>query len=94
MEIKLVGGQNSTEPSTQWSSRDPFGATVLVTTGETKRMFHLSCGEGLSSQNSKSIHVGLGEVEKIDRVEVNWPSGKKTVRENVAAGERITILER
>ncbi|MFK7766061.1 MAG: ASPIC/UnbV domain-containing protein [Mariniblastus sp.] len=94
VEVKLVGGQSSTEPSIEWSARDAFGATVLVSIGQTKRKFQLSCGEGLSSQNSKCIHVGLGEVEKIDRLEVTWPSGKTTVRENVTAGERITILEK
>jgi hypothetical protein len=58
-----------------------------------KRMFHLSCGEGLSSVNSKRIHIGMGDADKIDMLEVTWPSGKKTIKENVNAGERITIFE-
>ncbi len=94
VEIKLVGGQDSIEPSNEWSSRDAFGATVVATIGQTKRKFQLSCGEGLSSQNAKAIHIGMGEAAKIDRLEVLWPSGKKTMRENVAAGERVTILEK
>ena len=93
VEVSLVGGQTGAEPSTQWSPRDPFGASILVSIGKTKRRFLLSCGEGLSSQNSKRIHVGLGDAEKIDSIEVSWPSGNKTVRENVKAGERLTIFE-
>ena len=58
-----------------------------------KRMFHLSCGEGLSSVNSKRIHIGMGDADKIDMLEVTWPSGKKTIKKNVKAGERITIFE-
>lgn len=94
VEISLVGGQESAEPSTEWSPRDAFGSTVLVTVGEEKRMFHLSLGEGLSGQNAKRIHVGMGAAEKIDSIEVTWPSGKKTVKEDIATGERITVRER
>ncbi|MDG2014387.1 MAG: ASPIC/UnbV domain-containing protein [Pirellulaceae bacterium] len=93
VQIELIGGQTAAEASQEWSPRDPFGATVLVTTGETKRKFQLSCGEGLSSQNAKRIHVGMGESTKIDKLEVTWPSGRKSVRENVDAGKRIKIFE-
>ncbi len=91
--IGLQGGHQGTESQTKWSARDAYGATVLATIGETKRLYQLSCGEGLSSQNSKWIHVGVGSAEQIDRLDVTWPSGKKTFQENVAAGERITLFE-
>ena len=94
VEIELVGGQTSAVASEEWSPRDAYGATVAVwQNGEQKRMFHLSCGEGLSGVNSKRIHVGMGDVEEIDRLEVTWPSGKKTIREKVGAGQRIKICE-
>jgi hypothetical protein len=93
VEVSLVGGQTSAEVSSQWSPRDAFGARVLVTTGDEKRMFQLSCGEGLSGVNAQRIHIGMGTTPAIDKLEVLWPSGKRTVRENIAAGERITIFE-
>ncbi len=93
VEVTLVGGQTSTEPSTEWSPREPFGSRVLVTTGSSQRMFQLTCGEGLSSQNAKRIHIGMGQTQVIDRIEVIWPSGKTTVRENIPVGERVTIFE-
>ena len=93
VEVSLVGGQTTAEPSTVWSSRDAFGASILVTAGDCKRRFLLSCGEGLSSQNSKRIHIGLGETKVIDSIEVSWPSGKKTIQKNVKAGQRVTIFE-
>ena len=91
--VSLVGGQTTSEPSTVWSARDAFGASILVTTGDSQRRFLLSCGEGLSSQNSKRIHIGLGETKLIDSIQVSWPSGKESIRENVKAGQRITIYE-
>jgi hypothetical protein len=92
-EVSLVGGQTSAEESFQWSPRDAFGARVLVTTGDQTRMFQLSCGEGLSGVNAKRIHIGMGTMPAIDKLEVIWPSGKRTIRENVAVGQRITVFE-
>lgn len=93
VELELVGGQTSAEPSSEWSPRQPFGARVLVTCGDTQRMFQLSCGEGVSIQNANRIHIGLGEMGQIDKLEVFWPSGKTTVQENIAAGARVSISE-
>ena len=94
IQVSLEGGNHTDQPSQEWSSRDAYGATVTATVGETKRIFQLTCGEGLSSQNSKSIHIGLGEAEKIDLLMVKWPSGKSTRVENVAAGTHEIIREK
>lgn len=91
--LSLVGGQTSAEPSLEWSARDAIGATALVTIGDSKRKFQLACGEGLSSQNAKRIHIGMGEADKIDRIEITWPSGKKSEKNDVEAGSRLTIYE-
>jgi len=91
--IALEGGNQGTRGQSEWSSRDAYGATVLVTTNGTKRKFQLSCGEGLASQNSKWIHVGLGEAKQVDRLEVTWPSGKTTSHDEVSAGTRIKLFE-
>ena len=93
ISIQLVGGHQSKEPTTEWSPRDPFGATLLVTIGDQKRLFLYSGGEGLSSQNSNWMHIGLGENEKIDRVEIQWPSGKKSVKENLEANSKVRVFE-
>eukprot|EP01047_Picozoa_sp_COSAG01_P135328 COSAG01_NODE_65571_length_273_cov_0.534483_1_plen_51_part_10 len=41
---------------------------MKVTTAGTERLFHLSCGEGLSGVNAQRIHVALGGPE------VCWPN--------------------
>ncbi|MEL7498149.1 MAG: ASPIC/UnbV domain-containing protein [Planctomycetota bacterium] len=91
--IKLVGGQTNAEPSDEWSPRDAYGATILATVGATQRMFQLSLGEGLSGQNSKYVHVGLGSAAKIDSVEIHWPSGKITRETGIPAGQQVTLYE-
>jgi hypothetical protein len=91
--VKLEGGNQAAKASTEWSSRDAYGSTILATIGETKRIYQLSCGEGLASQNGKWIHIGMGESQSIDRLDVTWPSGKKTSHENVKSGSRIKLFE-
>ncbi len=93
VELELVGGQTSNQPSNQWSPRDPFGARVIATIEGKTTTYQLSCGEGLSIQNAKRIHIGLGSTKEIQKLEVIWPSGKKTTRGAIAAGERITLFE-
>ena len=91
--VRLEGGNTKARKSFKWSSRDAIGAKVLAVVGDTQRMFQRSCGEGLASQNSQWIHVSLGEAGQIDRLEVTWPSGQKTVHENVTAGVRVLLRE-
>jgi hypothetical protein len=39
------------------------------------------------------LYFGLGDAEKIDSVEVAWPSGKKQTVTNVGANSATTITE-
>ena len=91
--IALEGGATTAESQQQWSARDAIGASVLVTIGQTKRRFQLSSGEGLSTQNGKWIHVGMGDATMIDSVEVIWPSGKRNVHESIQTGSRVKFFE-
>lgn len=91
--LLLQGGASDATPQFQLSTRDAIGATAIVHIGDLKRMYQVSRGEGFSSQNSAWIHVGLGSADRIDRIEIRWPSGKQTSHGSVAAGERMIIKE-
>jgi hypothetical protein len=39
------------------------------------------------------LHFGLGSAEKIDSLEVRWPSGKIETFKNLAADRFYTLLE-
>lgn len=91
--LKLIGGNLEPEPTTELSARDPVGSIIMVTTGDITRRFEYDCGEGLSSQNSNEIRIGMG-VEPLADLEVIWPSGKRTKRAGVKAGQSLTVSEK
>jgi hypothetical protein len=45
------------------------------------------------SQNDLRLHFGLEKMQKIDRIEVRWPSGAVDVVENVGVNQILVILE-
>jgi enediyne biosynthesis protein E4 len=65
------------------SNRNGLGATVRVVAGGRVFTQWNDGKSGYLSQSVLPLYFGLGEVTKIDRVEVDWPSGRKQV---VAAG--------
>jgi hypothetical protein len=45
------------------------------------------------SAQDPRLHLGLGEHEKIDAIEVIWPSGLVTMLENMRADQIISVKE-
>jgi len=84
IEIDLVG---------HVSNRSAIGARVRVVAGGIRRMREVSGGSGYLSQNSLTIHVGLGGNATADSITVVWPSGLVTHRLGVPTNQRITIDE-
>ncbi len=57
------------------SNRDAIGARVIIKAGGLRMMREVNGGNGYSSQSTKRLHFGLGSAQKIDSVEIHWPSG-------------------
>jgi hypothetical protein len=85
LKIKLVGTV---------SNRDGLGVTVKVYSGSKIYTRYHDGKSGYLSQSSLPLYFGLGDDSRIDRIEVNWPSGKKqTLGEGLAANTLLTITE-
>ncbi len=41
----------------------------------------------------RRVHFGLGKAEKVDRLEITWPSAKRQIFENVGVDRFLTIEE-
>jgi len=85
LRIKLVGTT---------SSRDAIGAKVRVTVAPVDMRFvQLTAGDGYQSSNERQVCVGVGSAEKVDSVEIKWPSGQVTRSENVRVDREWLVIE-
>jgi hypothetical protein len=50
-------------------------------------------GGSYLSQNDLRLHFGLGMATRIDRLEIDWPSGAHQVLEGMEANKIVTIRE-
>ena len=91
--VKLIGGNRTATPSTQFSARDGFGARVSINLPERTLTRQHRCGEGLAAQNSRYLFFGIGHNDSADSIEVRWPSGNTQRLEKVAAGRLVMAFE-
>ncbi len=75
-----------------------IGAKVIISYGnnsERQQLRELQASGGFISFDDPVAHFGLGEYDKINRVEIKWPTGKETViSEPLEAGYSYTILRK
>jgi hypothetical protein len=91
--VRFVGGNHSTGPSERFCTRDGYGAQVSVTLDDLKILREHRCGEGLSSQNSNTMLIGIGDRSAADSLVVRWPRGSIQEIKQVSAGSLLTVYE-
>ena len=75
------------------SSRDAIGARVTVATDRLRRTKVVNAGSGFLSQHSKELLFGLGESRRVERLTVDWPSGRRQEFTGVPLDRRVRIEE-
>ena len=75
------------------SNRDGIGARVRLTTGARTQIRDVKAGSSYLGQNDMRLHFGLGAAPLAERLEVQWPSGRTEVVQNVAANQIVTVKE-
>jgi hypothetical protein len=75
------------------SNRLALGARVKVVTGKLAQVDEVRSGGSYLSQNDLRLHFGLGKAERVERVEIRWPSGKTEALQNLAARSFYTVKE-
>ncbi|MFN3651194.1 MAG: CRTAC1 family protein [Armatimonadota bacterium] len=98
----LLFYRNDAEPKHRWvelelegtkSNRSAIGAQVKLYWDGKVQLQQVSGGSGFAAQNSRRLHFGLGEAEKIDKVEILWPSGTRQTLEAPEIGKRHHVKE-
>ena len=74
------------------SNRDGLGATVRVRAGGQTYTKYNDGKSGYLSQSALPLYFGLGDATGADRIEVDWPSGRKQVLSDVTPGNQTLVI--
>ena len=84
LKVRLIG---------RASNRDGLGARVDVRAGSSSYTKVHDGKSGYLSQSLLPLYFGLGDAEKVDQIEVLWPSGTRQVLGPVEANRLLEITE-
>lgn len=74
----------------QGGNRDAIGARLIASVGDRQILRTVDGGGSYLSSNAPWVHFGLGTADRVDRLEIRWPSGRIESRTDLPAG---SILE-
>ena len=75
------------------SNRNGLGAVVKVTAGANTYTQVMDGSSGYLSHSIMPLYFGLGAAERVDRVDVVWPSGKHQTVTVPTINTTVTIRE-
>jgi hypothetical protein len=75
------------------SNRDAVGAEVKIFYGESSQSRLVKGGSSYLSQSELPVTFGLGKRDSIERLVIQWPSGRKEDYKNLAAGKTYECVE-
>ncbi|MEW4569055.1 FG-GAP-like repeat-containing protein [Tautonia sp. JC769] len=75
------------------SNRDAIGAVCSVWAGGRRWVVPRVGGGSYQSASGPWLHVGLGDAARVDRLEVDWPSGLRETIEGLEADHRYLVRE-
>ncbi len=84
IKIKLKGTQ---------SNSNGYGAKVRITTGDMTQMREHTSAHGYNSTNDPVLMFGVGKAQKIDVIELAWPSGATQRFANVPVNQVLEVSE-
>ncbi len=85
LTLKLVGGPKS--------PRDAVGAKVFLTASGVRQRADVCSGGSYSSSSDQRVHFGLGPANRVDKIEIYWPSGLKQQIAMPAVDQIVTVEE-
>ncbi len=71
--------------------RNPTGSKLYLYANGKKFYKELTATKGFQSSSSHRLHFGLGSIEEIDSVKIQWLDGGKQIEKNLAVNQHHSI---
>jgi len=75
------------------SNRDAIGAVIKLFAGGTMQTRMVRSGSSYLSQSELPVTFGVGKQDKIDRIVIDWPSGRNEEFKNLSSGHGYNVVE-
>lgn len=75
------------------TNRDGVGAQVRVFAGDHMLLDEVHSGRAYQSYYGSRLYFGLGSQDRVDRIEVRWIGGGQDVYREIAANQRLLLVE-
>jgi hypothetical protein len=75
------------------SNRDGIGARIRVVSGDLAQVEEVRSGSSYLCQSDLRVHFGLGKRERVDRLEIHWPSGLDETFKNIKPNQLLILTE-
>jgi hypothetical protein len=75
------------------SNRNGIGARVTITAQGRTQVREVKSGSSYLGQNDLRVYFGLGDVTRVERIDVRWPTGEAETIRDVAAEQIVTVTE-
>ena len=75
------------------SNRSAIGSRLYVYHNGMMQMDEVMAGSSWASQNSLTLHFGLGEASKVDSLMIRWPNGLEESYYDLAVNETYSFTE-
>lgn len=75
------------------SNRDAVGALVHVTGGGRTQTVPVCGGDGYCAANERRLLVGLGRATSVERLRIEWPSGRRDQWEDLDVDGELLLVE-
>ncbi len=92
-DTAAAGPWTQVRPLRLASTRDPTGAAVAATVRGPTLLRQVKGGSSAHSQDSLTVHFGLGAASTVETLRVRWPSGQENVLTNLLADRFLDIVE-
>ena len=75
------------------SNRDGIGTRIALSAGGARQWAEVRAGGSYLGGDDRRVHFGLGAADRVERLELRWPSGAVQVLENVAVNQVLRVEE-